>query len=745
MIKVQNFSNTPEGTKLKDIPNARLADHKTSVELVADVEEDASYFRALEADNIKLNKPQIEAVRHVDGPALVLAGAGSGKTRVLTTRTGYLISRKNINPKSIMLVTFTKKAADEMKSRMHQLPGLSMHMINQITIGTFHSIFFRLLRSKGYAQQVLSSEKRKQLAIKLILKEKKLQDTYEPETLLALLSSHKTNILSVNDLPASSTVEKEIKEILIRYEQWKEQNHYIDFDDMLMESLQLLRQDNKLLVAMQRRFNYILCDEWQDTNPIQFELIKLIAKPNNNLFVVGDDDQTIYSFNGADRSIILNFENLYPNAKKMTLDINYRSTTSILGLGNEVIKYNQHRHPKTLQSTKSSDLNPLYLRPNTTDEEAEAIIMKIKEDIQSGKRDYRDFVILHRTNSSSRAIFDQLVLQGIPFLSYSKGETFYEQPIVQPIIDYLRLSLEPNNLDAISSILPSCFLNRDKAMYHLEAEQVINPDSNPLKHLRSLRGLKPFQTKQIEERVALIKTLKDIKPIQAIKLIRKFYDNYLETNERKNVTLHKEILLETLSEVEASAQKYDKVVDFITFVDDVIGKNKEMETIRRTPNANAVSLMTIHRSKGLEFPVVFLSGATEGILPHSSALEASDRKDLISEKKGAQKIQAALEEERRLAYVAITRAEQELYISSPAYYRGEKVAISRFITDPFTPEAEQQKDQTKAKGTAEVLVWDCTSPTCKCWMRITTAQEADQEQRECPMCKEEMVQATKNV
>ncbi|WP_186578966.1 UvrD-helicase domain-containing protein [Aquibacillus kalidii] len=742
MTKQLEFHRAPINSKDLSIHDAALADNRTSVELVSDSESDAFFFRALEERGILLNEAQIEAVRHFHGPALVLAGAGSGKTRVLTSRAGYLITINKIDPKQIMLVTFTKKASEEMKDRISQLPGLSRLQANQITTGTFHSIFFRLLKSRGYNQQVLSNEKRKQLAIKLILKEQGLRDTYEPETLLAILSDNKSKMKGIDELPSKTSIDKEIKDILNRYEQWKSANNFIDFDDMLLETYHLLKNDHQLLQSMQNRFQYILCDEWQDTNPLQFELIRMISKPNDHLFVVGDDDQTIYSFNGADSSIILNFESLYPNTKLITLDINYRSSTSIIGLANQVIQFNQGRKDKILKGTKRTESPPYFLRPSNTDEEALAIIDRIEKEVNTGNYAYRDFVILHRTNSSSRAVFDQLVVQGIPFLTYSKGETFYEQPIVKPVIDYLRISLDPGNIEAIPSLLPSLFLNREKAMYHLEAEQLINPRKQILKHLRTLSGLKDFQRKQLDERINIVKDLKDLRPVQAVKKVRQFYDHYIETDERKGVTLHKEIMIETLSEIEASASKFETVAAFIEFIDEVNEKNQEMETIRRTPNANAVSLMTIHRSKGLEFPVVFLTGASESILPHSSALDANDRKDMVSKNKGSKKIEAAIEEERRLAYVAITRAKEQLYISSPSFYRGEEIEASRFILDPFKPTADQKLN--KGAKMTQILVWECTSDTCPCWMRLEN-KDISKTSRECPMCKGEMLQGKREV
>ncbi|WP_138417561.1 UvrD-helicase domain-containing protein [Aquibacillus sediminis] len=740
MTKTNEFHILPHGAKHNNVKSANFADQNTTVDLVMDHEEDAFFFRSLEQNGIKLNQPQLEAVRHFAGAALVLAGAGSGKTRVLISRTGYLISVKKVHPKKIMLVTFTRKASEEMKQRISQLPGLSFTVAQTITIGTFHSIFLRLLRSRGYHQQILSNEKRKQVAIKIILKDKGLQDSYEPETLLAILSDYKNNIQSIDDIPSKSTVDKEIKSILQAYERWKQEHGLLDFDDILLETYHLLLRDPKLLKAMQTRFDYILCDEWQDTNPIQFALIQLIAKPTNNLFVVGDDDQTIYSFNGADRSIILNFESHYPSTKVITLDINYRSTASIIGLANQVIDYNKDRNKKQLLATKTSEHPPYYLRPSNTDEEAKQIIKKITEEVEQGHRSYNDFAILHRTNSSSRAIFDLLVLEGIPFLSFTKGETFYEQALVKPVIDYMRIALNPVDMAAYPSILPTMYINRDFGFKHIETNQLLEPKQQPLEHLLTMTHLKPFQKKQIEERLKIIKQIKAMKPIQAVKKIRSFYDEYLEANETKNLTMHKEMILETLSEMEASANKFDTITDFINFIDQVIEKNKEMETIRRTPDANAISLMTIHRAKGLEYPVIFLAGASEGILPHSSAIEASDKKDLISINKGSKKVEAAIEEERRLMYVAITRAVEELYISSPSYYRGEPAEESRFILDPFTP-ADQQKKQPKHG----VWVWECSKDTCICWMRMESKDEINQETRECPMCKADMVKTKREI
>lgn len=743
MPKIPRFLYHPEGSNPRWF-SADIAENKTSADLVGDQESDSTFFRALESTSIYLNRSQISAVRHGTGSALVLAGAGSGKTRVLTARTAYLITVNNIAPKNIMLVTFSKKAAEEMKARLVQMPGLTSRQANAVTCGTFHSIFWKLLKSRGYKQQILTSEKQKQLTIKLLLKQKKLQDAYEPETLLALLSAAKNNALSVSDLPSVSVVDKEIKMVLEGYEQWKHANNYLDFDDMLLESYHLLLSEPDLLRTMQNRFQYLLVDEWQDTNPVQYQLIKMIAAPSNHLFVVGDDDQTIYSFNGADQAIIMDFKKRYPAAAVYTLEVNYRSNASILGIANQVIARNSVRTKKQLKATRTSDTSPLYLRPNTTDQEAALVIQQINKLVKEENRNYRDIVILHRTTSSSRAIVDEFVRTRIPFISYSKGDSFYEQHIVKPVIDYLRLSINPNDLEALKGISATLFLNRESAVNHIQSEQQLKEIQNPLKHLLNLSGLQAFQKEKIKERITIVSSLKDKEPIEAVQTIRSFYDNYLQAEERNTVTMHKDLMMETLAEIEAAASQYNTIPDFLHFIENVIAQHHEMDKLRKNHHADAVSVMTIHRAKGLEFPIVFLIGASENILPHSSSIKAEERKDIIIKENGKQKMEAALEEERRLAYVAITRAEEELYISSPSFYRGEAVDVSRFLMDPFSPGKEIGNSSQSNRKTTRIPVWKCTNSACICWMRLESLNEVPQN-RDCPMCDSKMKQSLKEI
>ncbi|WP_025702659.1 ATP-dependent helicase, partial [Paenibacillus forsythiae] len=322
-----------------------------SRELVRGEEPDAGYFRTLERGGILLNASQIAAVRHGDGPLLTLAGAGSGKTSVLVCRVGYLLSVRRVSPGRLLLLTFSSRAAAEMRKRIMKLPGIGGQDISGMQARTFHSFCLYMLRRQGDMQEIFHETRRQHILLKTIMRELGLpKDAYPPESLLALLSSCKMNMGDADTLPQLTNADKEIKEILLRYEQWKRDHGKIDFDDVLLQAYRMLLERPELLAELQRKYKYIMVDEFQDTNALQYELIRMIARPRGNLMVVGDDDQTIYSFNGARSEFILEFEKLYPDAKVITLDINYRSGPAIIGLGNGIIRGNTRRRPKTLRA-----------------------------------------------------------------------------------------------------------------------------------------------------------------------------------------------------------------------------------------------------------------------------------------------------------------------------------------------------------------------------------------------------------
>lgn len=853
------------------VPRAAKAAGVTSFDIVSNDAEDAIFFRSLEQQGIYLNTSQIQAVRHGDGPLLTIAGAGSGKTSVLVSRTGYLITMRQVAPRNILLVTFTSRAAAEMKDRIARLPGISRRAAQEVQARTFHAFFLMILKHHGYTQRLLSEARIQQIMMKRILRELNLQASYEPETVLDLLSSYKMKCISLAELPEKTFEERDLKTAMQRYEAWKKDTHQMDFDDVLVFAHELLTHNKSLLASLQRRFQYVMADEFQDTNYLQYVLLRLIVAGNRNLMVVGDDDQTIYTFNGADHTFILNFQQEYPNARTITLDINYRSNAHIVGLGNAIIEHNVERKIKTL---KIHDVNhstaeapndgqpkgkPLYIRPSGTDEEAESVAMHIMEQVTAGRWNYRDIAILHRTASSSRAMFEQLVLRDMPFVQYGAGSLFYEQWLVKPVIDHLRLAMNPRNKEAAEHVVAALYIHREHGTAFMLQEDQKHPKKYPLIHLQNFPGLKSFQKDSIKERIRLIKSLKAMKPVYAIQEIRRqFYEKYIEVHDAHRWTDHKETLAETLDELESAAKRFDTVEAFLGFIDEMAAKHAEMQELMHNRDADAITLMTIHRSKGLEYPCVYVIGASEGILPHSSALQVESDEDsklgrdsrmrarlakneqnsrltlgnrghagdngklhgqagrndgslhadgragggagghadgrargnvnggagghasggaALAAGAGAAQVNAALEEERRLAYVAVTRAREELYISSPAHYRGKKADVSRFFAAAFGADDATRRRQTPstratqsrvegappahstrvlagggraaakpAAALRSVRAWLCTDASCPAWMRISPSEAADAAaSKACPLCGKAMARGERDV
>ncbi|MGN7457754.1 ATP-dependent helicase [Paenibacillus pasadenensis] len=692
----------PFGAAGRGLPAAALASGENSRRLVPDDDADSDYFRALESRGLFLNGPQIEAVRHGAGPLLTLAGAGSGKTSVLAARTGYLIAERGADPRSILLVTFSVKAAQEMKDRISALPGIAPAAAKAVTARTFHSFFLQLLRSQGYRQEILGGGPLAVIVLKGMLRELGIADRLEPETALAALSEAKLSLRSLGELPEASQAERDLKRLLLRFEEWKEREGRMDFDDILLWSHRLLTERPALLRTLQERFRLIMIDEFQDTSRLQYELIRLLAGKRANLMAVGDDDQTIYGFSGARSEYILGFRDAFPGARVVTLDTNYRSSASIVGLGNDIIRHNKTRYAKTLKAVRTSRQVPLYIRPFTTDQEAAAVAAHIRERVDEGARGWGDFAILYRTASNSRAMFEQLVLSDIPFHLQDSGELFYDQSAVRPLVDYLRLSVKRRDFAAMEGVLPSMYVGRAKGIAHIRAKK------GPLIHLLTLDGLKDFQRDSIQARITFIKGLKALKPADAIRRMRKdFYDAWLDAEAAGAGgadTVYKETLREALDELEASAGRFADVPSFLAFVKRIGERHAEMRALPPEAARDAVKLMTIHKSKGLEFPAVVLIGASEGILPHSLALEADKLSDYgngaAAAGDPASLREAALEEERRLAYVAVTRARDELLVSSPSLWRGRKTDVSRFLLDAFRTAAPAAAAAGRAAGAA---------------------------------------------
>ncbi|HZG72000.1 MAG TPA: ATP-dependent helicase [Chondromyces sp.] len=683
-----SFSLHPSG-KGKQL-RAELAEQRSIHELVNRAEEDSAYFQSIERRGVSLNAEQIEAVRTTEGPLLALAGAGSGKTSLLTARTGYMLAVKKIPAEHLLLLTFTKKAAEEMKERVRRLPGITPTMLRRLTVGTFHSVFLKILYRNGFGdKKLLTSEQQKQIAIKTILKELNLKDEYDPETLLSQFSYYKNTLLSPEDLPSKSTVEKEILEIYRQFELYKQKMNMLDFDDILFETYRLLKENENLTDHLRETYQYILIDEFQDSSPAQYEIIKLIAKPRNNLMVVGDDDQTIYQFRGSHHRLILDFPNEFPQTKIVTLSTNYRSNPAILGLGNEVIGRNEERFIKRLKASHQTGNPPLFIRPDHTVEEASILLDYIQESVEKGERNYRDYAVLYRTHAVSRALIDQLVWKDIPFTLHNHKEIFYENRLVKPILDHLRLAHYPDDLDALSGICSTLYLSRDKIMNEVVesrfSDRMRGIEKPALHYLENITQVSSYQRGRIKERVRLIQSLKKLSPYQAIEDVRYGeggYEEYLKDNKRTTFTLHKDLIQETLDELSDSAKPFKDTLKYLAFIERLVKKHTEMKKGRSAGGEDAISLFTIHGAKGLEFPVVFLIGASDGILPHHPSNEGAE--DRISEKKSKkERITEAIEEERRLMYVAITRAKEELFISSPKTFRNRPMPVSRFLKEVY--------------------------------------------------------------
>ncbi|HWO52927.1 MAG TPA: ATP-dependent helicase [Paenibacillus cookii] len=667
-------------------PQAKTAPTLTSRELVKNDEPDAFFFRELENSGILLNAPQIKAVRHGEGPMLILAGAGCGKTTVLAARTAYLLAVRRVPASGILLVTFTSKAAREIKERIARMPGVGPAAAHAVEARTFHSFALLMLRRNGCKEQILGEFGAQHTIMKMILRRLGSAQTFQPETLLAALSAWKMQGKGADEFPDRTDDEAAVKNILTAYEDWKQERNLWDFDDILLQ-LRRRMDDRLFLKRLQNRYAWIMVDEFQDTNLIQYELVQYLAAAHRNLAVVGDDDQTIYTFNGARQESILEFDKLYPESKIVTLDINYRSDSRILGLGGAIVRHNRARRPKDLKAAGPSGRMPQYVRPSHPEEEAAWVVDHLARQVRSGKAAYKDIAILHRTAGSSRAVLEQLLMRDIPFVQYGSQAVFYDQPLIKPLMDHLRLSLNPRRMEALPGALGPLYVPKEEGHAFILAQEKETRKKYPLIHLTRWSRLQSFQQDAVKERIRLIKSLKAMKPAYALQEMRRlFYDKYVQAGDPLVYTQYRDMVLDSLEELESAAARFDSVERFVAYADELSLRHARMEALKDKNEGDAVQLMTIHRAKGLEFPYVYLIGASEGILPHSTALKDKPPEELKAVRPEAaeeQIYEAALEEERRLAYVAVTRAKERLYISSPAYYHSKPAAPSRFLLEAY--------------------------------------------------------------
>lgn len=604
----------------------------------------------------KLNERQKEAVLATEGPVLVLAGAGSGKTTVLVNRIAYMISEKHIRPWNILAITFTNKAAREMKDRIERLLG---DTAKDMWIGTFHSVCVRILRScidlLGYSRDfVIYDTADTKTVMKECLRELDIDEKSFPvRNVLSIISNAK------NDLMDATTFENVYKsdyrmsiiaKIYYRYQTKLRKNNAVDFDDIILNTVKILSENPDVLSKYQDKFQYILVDEYQDTNNSQYLLINLLAQANRNLCVVGDDDQSIYKFRGANIGNILNFEDDYSDVQKITLDQNYRSTQNILDAANSVISNNKGRMGKSLW-TSNGDGNKVFVYTGTNEyDEARYIARQIKKHFDE-QGSFSDCAILYRTNAQSRVIEEMLMRESVPYKVLS-GLRFYDRKEIKDIIAYLRVVYNPNDDVSLARIINEPKRKIGNATLE-KARNIAREKETSLYDVISHADDYPeFKTaiKKLLSFSEIIQSLIKLKDTVTIEDLtgRILNDTgYMpalvmeDTTESKTRIENLGEFISVITEFEKNEETGNTLGEFlenISLVSDIDGYDE---------NEDSAVLMTIHSAKGLEFPIVFLSGLEEGLFPGMRSMESDDD----------------IEEERRLCYVAITRAKEQLYIT----------------------------------------------------------------------------------
>lgn len=655
-----------------------------------------------------LNDRQKEAVLHTEGPLLIMAGAGSGKTRVVTHKIAYLIEKKGIFPGNILAITFTNKAAKEMQERAAQLLDDN---VDSMWIGTFHSICVRILRRDidkiGYDRSFTIYDRDDQITLmKECIKELNVdKDMYKESAILSKISSLKDSQISPDEYTNENYGnfrERNIGELYALYQKKLKQYNALDFDDLLIKAVELLRENKEILGYYQRKFQYVFVDEYQDTNKIQYELAKLLSAKYRNICVVGDSSQSIYSWRGADISNILDFEKDFEGARTILLEQNYRSTQNILNVANEVIKNNPQEIKKKLWTDKEDGSSVEYQQLGHSDEEALFVANKIHQLIYKGYRP-SDIAILYRTNAQSRAFEEAFMREGLSYKIVG-GLRFYDRKEVKDIIAYLKLLQNPlDNIslkriintprrgigDATVDKIEEYATERGESIY----EALLSLDKIDSLSNRAKNSIKPF--------IDMINSFIAMKEIMGVKdLIEKliYESGYIEDLEKDN-SIESKTRIENIKEFLSVAIDFERkseensLEEFLTSVSLLSDIDKTVD------EDNLITMMTVHSAKGLEFPVVFLVGMEEGLFPISRALENDED----------------LEEERRLCYVAVTRAEKLLFITNAQrrtiYGNTNFTLPSRFIHemgDTIESNVKEQRNKTNTPREEFIRVRDFT-------------------------------------
>ncbi len=612
-----------------------------------------------------LNKEQREAVLTTEGPLLILAGAGSGKTRVLTTKIAYLIKEKKVSPYNILAITFTNKAAKEMSSRLYSLVG---DLSRNCQVSTFHSFGVRIIRENcqelGYDSNFIIMDSDDSLTvIKRILKEMNLDSKiYNPNAIRNKISSCKNEMISCEEYGkyAISDLEKVVWEVYKRYDKMLKRNNSVDFDDLLILPIKLFKERINILERYQEKFKYVLIDEYQDTNEAQYILTKMISAKYKNICCVGDNDQSIYSFRGANYRNILNFEKDYQNAKTIKLEQNYRSTSNILEAANCVIRHNKERKDKNLWSDKGEGEKINYFKAFNEKDEAAYCTREVKKLVDEGV-EYQDIAVIYRTNAQSHVLEEEFLKENIPYTIVG-GTGFYSRKEIKDLLAYLRLI--HNSKDNVSL---TRVINVPKRGIGLKSLSNLNLKADSL-------NVSMYEAIDSGKELDFKKMIEDLKRISLDLTLTELVDKILDVTgirqelENEN-TLEADIRLENLEEFKTITKTFEERDGIISLEDFLLEISLLTDISDYRDDPNRVSLMTVHSVKGLEFDNVFVVGLEEGIFPHINSLMDNSE----------------LEEERRLCYVAITRAKKRLYLVNSRmrtlYGKEQSNPTSRFISE----------------------------------------------------------------
>lgn len=603
---------------------------------------------------MQFNNSQLKAVKHKTGPMLVIAGPGSGKTTVLTARIRNLIEEYSVNPANILVITFTKAAANEMKSRFNNMMGRSTN----VTFGTFHAVFFMILRAAyNYSVDSIIKEDVRQNIIKQAIERSRL----EPDDLNEMISNItgeisrvKTEAIDINAYYSASCPEEEFRDIYKYYVKTLKKMGLIDFDDMLLYCHELLTTRIDILAKWQQKYQYILIDEFQDINKIQYDIIKLLAKPQDNLFIVGDDDQSIYGFRGSKPEIMLNFDKDYPDTDKVILDTNYRSTGNIVSAAGKVIAHNKVRFAKNINTVNDPGDKVDIIEFNTQAEEYEKIIDNIRKESASGGN-YSDNAVLFRTNSTAAGFVRKLVEYSVPFITRDGVPNIFEHWIARDVITYMNIAMGSRKRSDFLQIInrPKRYIGRD---YLADAE--ISFDN-----LEKYYEDKNWMIERVDRLKYDILAMASMSPYAMINYLRKGvgYDGYLDEYAQSHNMQVRE-LYDVMDELMESARNFKTFNEWFAYIDEY--GTKLRESYAAMDKQNAVILTTMHSSKGLEYPVVYIIDANEEITPHKKAVFAPE-----------------IEEERRMFYVAMTRAKRRLNIYYARKRYNKEIEVSRFVKE----------------------------------------------------------------